>query len=97
MLQRPRGESLHSDFNTQSRSNLLQAGPRIAGPSNGGQRLSMCLSHGNYLQLIMKSSGPYYKAHPLTIVLPIMYSPLRSEIANYTCTQCITHFNISPL
>ena len=92
MLQKPRGETLHSDFDTQSRSNLLQAGPRIAGPSNGGQRLSMCLSHGNYLQLIMKSSGPYYKAHPLTIVLP-----LHSEIANYTCTQCITHFDISPL
>ena len=36
MLQRPRRESSHSDFDTQSRSNLLQMEPRVAGPSNGG-------------------------------------------------------------
>ena len=51
MLQRSREESSHSDFDTQFRGNLLQVGPCVAGPSNGSQRLSMCLSYGNYLQL----------------------------------------------
>ena len=51
MLQRSREESSHSDFDMQFRGNLLQVGPCVAGPSNGSQRLSMCLSYGNYLQL----------------------------------------------
>ena len=36
MLQRPRGESSHSDFDTQSRSNLLQTERHVVGLSNGG-------------------------------------------------------------
>ena len=86
MLQRPRGEILHSDFNTQSRSNLLQTEPRIAELSNGswvnGCPCACHMAITFNFNLIMKSSGPYYKAHPLTIVL---CSPLHSAIiANYT-------------
>ena len=68
MLQRPRGENTHSDFDTQSHSNLLQAGPRVADRLTAANSCP-CACH--MATLIMKSSGPYYKAHPLTIVLSI--------------------------